>query len=77
MIAAGRGLTPFVREFITRGADVNAEDLDNWTALLYAAKNGHLDIVQMLLEHDADVEHRDMVSYFYFIKINFCLFYIF
>ncbi|XP_037926963.1 kinase D-interacting substrate of 220 kDa isoform X3 [Hermetia illucens] len=60
MIAAGRGLTPFVREFITRGADVNAEDLDNWTALLYAAKNGHLDIVQMLLEHDADVEHRDM-----------------
>ncbi|XP_055837815.1 kinase D-interacting substrate of 220 kDa isoform X2 [Episyrphus balteatus] len=60
MVVAGRGLAPFVREFIARGADVQAEDADNWTALLCAAKSGHLDIVQILLDNGADIEHRDM-----------------
>jgi len=62
MVVAGRGLTAFVREFLARGADVQAEDLDNWTALLCASRNGHFDVVQLLLDHGAEVEHRDMVS---------------
>lgn len=62
MVAASRGLIPFVRELISRGADIQAEDNDNWTALLNAAKNGHFDILQLLIEHGADYEHRDMVS---------------
>ncbi|XP_017960470.1 kinase D-interacting substrate of 220 kDa isoform X3 [Drosophila navojoa] len=60
MVVAGRGLTSFVREFLARGADVQAEDLDNWTALLCATRNGHLDVVQLLLDHGAEIEHRDM-----------------
>ncbi|XP_033246456.1 kinase D-interacting substrate of 220 kDa isoform X2 [Drosophila miranda] len=60
MVVAGRGLTAFVREFLARGADVQAEDLDNWTALLCASRNGHFDVVQLLLDHGAEVEHRDM-----------------
>lgn len=60
MLAAAKGLTHFVREFIARGADVQAEDLDNWTSLLFAAKNGHYEIVQILVDHGADIEHRDM-----------------
>lgn len=62
MVVAGRGLTPFVRELLTRGADVHGEDNDNWTALLCATKAGHFDIVQLLIEHGADFEHRDMVE---------------
>lgn len=34
---------------------------DNWTALLCAAKEGHTDVCLELLEHGADLEHRDMV----------------
>lgn len=60
MVAAAKGMLPFVREFITRGADVQAEDLDNWSALLNAAKNGHTDVVRLLVDHGADIEHRDM-----------------
>jgi len=69
MVVAGRGLTAFVREFLARGADVQAEDLDNWTALLCASRNGHFDVVQLLLDHGAEVEHRDMVGPF--LKIHF------
>lgn len=59
-IAASRGLLPFVRECLARGADIQAEDLDNWSALLCAAKNGHTDTVHLLVEHGANIEHRDM-----------------
>jgi hypothetical protein len=34
---------------------------DNWSALLCAAKEGYADICMELLEHGADIEHRDMV----------------
>ncbi|CAD6208425.1 GSCOCG00003437001-RA-CDS, partial [Cotesia congregata] len=39
---------------------VNAEDADNWTALLCAAKEGHTEVCLELLEHGADLEHRDL-----------------
>ena len=35
---------------------------DNWTALLNAAKYGHTEVVSDLLDVNADIEHRDMVS---------------
>lgn len=41
---------------------------DNWTALLCAAKEGHTDVCLELLEHGADLEHRDMVWSLYFIS---------
>lgn len=60
MVAAAKGLLPFVRELLTRGADVEAEDYDNWSALLNAAKNGHTELVRTLVEHGANIEHHDM-----------------
>lgn len=61
MLAASKGRSSFVRELLAHGADPNAEDADNWTALLCAAKEGHTDICLQLLEQNANIEHRDMV----------------
>lgn len=61
MVAAGRGQVQFVRELIAHGADANAADLDNWTPLLNATRAGHIEIVELLLENGANVEHREMV----------------
>ena len=62
MLAATKGRSNFVRELLSHEADPNAEDSDNWTALLCAAKEGHLDICIQLLENNASIEHRDVVS---------------
>lgn len=62
MMAAARGIPAlaFVKELVLRGADIQAEDYDNWTGLLYATKGGHYETVLYLLDHSADIEHRDM-----------------
>lgn len=36
---------------------------DCWSALISAAKEGHVDVVKELLENSAYVEHRDMVRH--------------
>lgn len=64
MVAATRGLISFVKELVSRNADVHAQDLDSWTALLCAAKGGHLEVIQYILDHGAELEHRDMVNRF-------------
>ena len=44
---------------IQNGADVNAVDKDKWTALHYAAQNGHVDVVKVLLQNGANVNAVD------------------
>lgn len=61
MVAASKGKAGFIRELLAHGADPGAQDLDGWSALLCAAREGHPDICLALLEHGADIEHRDMV----------------
>ena len=34
---------------------------NGWTALLWASENGHLSIVEVLLERGADIHHKDDV----------------
>lgn len=39
---------------------------DCWTALISAAKEGHIEVVRELLENNANPEHRDMVGTYFF-----------
>ncbi|XP_034241377.1 kinase D-interacting substrate of 220 kDa B isoform X3 [Thrips palmi] len=59
-VAAAKGKLQFVRELISHGADVNAEDNDQWCSLLCAAKEGYSDVCIELLDNGADIEHKDM-----------------
>ena len=42
------------------GADVNRPDIDGWTPLVWAAKTGSEDIIEVLLSKNADLDHRDL-----------------
>ena len=48
-----------VEEAIINGANVNAKDKSGFTALIWAAKEGHIKIVELLLKHNADVNIKD------------------
>ncbi|RZF34625.1 hypothetical protein LSTR_LSTR008650 [Laodelphax striatellus] len=46
-----------VEELLSKGIEPNAKhDINGWTALHWAAKRGHKDIVALLLEHGADMD---------------------
>ncbi|XP_052001471.1 kinase D-interacting substrate of 220 kDa isoform X1 [Xyrauchen texanus] len=60
MVASEQGSLEIVQELIKRGANINLDDIDCWTALISAAKEGHAGVVKELLENNANVEHRDM-----------------
>lgn len=42
-----------VKNAIDRGADVNIKDIYERSALMFASKNGHLDLVKYLVKHGA------------------------
>ena len=51
-----------VKLLLELGADVNARDLDGRTALMGAAHKGRSEIVQLLVDHEADMAVRDVGS---------------
>jgi ankyrin repeat protein len=53
MMAALKGQVEIVRKLIARGADVNKP---GWAPLHYAATNGHLEIMELLLEQHAFID---------------------
>ena len=53
MMAALKGQTDMVRRLIARDADVNKP---GWAPLHYAATNGHLEVMALLLEHHAFID---------------------
>ncbi len=57
--AARKGDTDAVMDVLCKGADMNAKTEYGVTALAYAAEKGHLPVVQLLLEHKADVNTKD------------------
>lgn len=49
-----------VLELLSKGIDINARDMDGYTALLFAASQGSKDIVEMLLKAGADVNAQNI-----------------
>jgi ankyrin repeat protein/mannosyltransferase OCH1-like enzyme len=54
-VAAQDGDLKKVKEYIAKSVNVNSA-VNNVTALYIASQNGHLDVVQFLIENDADLE---------------------
>jgi ankyrin repeat protein len=58
--AAHNGNIQLVRDALTSGIAVDVPDpVQGYTALLMAAYNGHQDVVELLLSHEAEVDVRD------------------
>lgn len=53
MIASLKGMTEIVSQLLDKDADVNKP---GWTPLHYAATSGHLQIMNLLLEHHAYID---------------------
>lgn len=57
--AAGNGHGRVIRALVEHGADVNASDLQNYSALHEATWCGHADVVRVLVRLGADVKMVD------------------
>jgi hypothetical protein len=53
MLASLKGLTEVCQQLITKGADVNKP---GWAPLHYAATNGHLAVMTLLLDNHAYID---------------------
>jgi ankyrin repeat protein len=62
MYAARQGALGAARTLADGGADVNATNPDNATALILAIINGHYDVADMLLDKGADPDVADVVG---------------
>jgi ankyrin repeat protein len=48
-----------VQRLLEKQVDMEIQDNDGWTALMWAARNGHEGVVQRLLENQVDMEKQD------------------
>ena len=64
MTCARGGVLDTVTSLLDRGADVNASEATNGqTALMWAAWEGHTDVIRTLLAHGAEVDARTTTGY--------------
>jgi ankyrin repeat protein len=56
--AAKAGKVNTVRQMLSRGGDVDVHDRYGRTALMEAVREGHIEVVKLLLEHGANIHKR-------------------
>ncbi len=61
--ASEMGSTECVQRLLGAGADPKKFEIDGWSALHWAARNGHLRVATLLLEHDAPLYHPDRTGH--------------
>lgn len=52
--AANYGAIHLVEFLLDEGVDINAQDINGWTALHFSAKNNYFEIIDVLLENKAN-----------------------
>lgn len=63
MKLSDKGMLDMIAFLLDRGVDVNKlSGAENVSALMKACKKGHAEVVQYLLEHNAEVNVVDKVS---------------
>ena len=63
MLAASNNHADVARLLMAYGANINqVEHTNGWTALIWAAKQGHQETVITLLEHGATTKHKDQAE---------------
>ncbi len=50
-----------VRTLLAHGADINTTQQNGWTALMLAARDGHVRVAQYLIAHGADIHRRSVL----------------
>jgi ankyrin repeat protein len=50
MLACEKGNTPMVALLMDHGATLTSWDNDGWTPLMYAAKNGRVEVIKLMIE---------------------------
>ena len=61
-LRSNANMTLTVQYLLKRGANVNAKNISNVTALLLASRLGHTDIVQLLCERGADIKQATFMG---------------
>jgi ankyrin repeat protein len=56
MYGSLNGCTEVVKALLDKGAKIDGQGDDGWTALICASLNGHLEVVKLLLEKGANTE---------------------
>ena len=63
MFAASNGHAEVAKELLRAPfVSTNLQDKDGWTALIFACDRNHIAVVELLIEHNCDVNVQTIVS---------------